>query len=601
MSASSGASVVEYISELTGEPVDFQTHHTHRTLNYMFVKHSSDPTFFDPGKIKIALDERDAILAAHQQLLAQRAASAAQGPARTAASSAFVNSVSGAMVNRASSAVAEVAAAVEAQAARAASSAFAHTSSGAIARAASSAYTQAVSGGLSNTAAKEAKETAIDEVKTASAPRVQAVHAASSAFANSVSGGIANAISGAQAQAATAIQAQAARAASSAFANIVSGAVAQAASAPATNVTRKNNSTTNTRNTRKNSAAVNARKNSSATNVRNNNSAVNTRNITNIKKLREICGNLGKPNIDGSLRVYTKDECENQLKGTWHLNGECTKKGGGDWSSSCGKILNDALAKSITDNGNFAKMTDLEEIRNNIQALKVSTAGNGDSISQLGNINRGVIQDIMGLKNQYPQISDAVTALKDAQAKIVVPDTSKLALASDVQAVKEAQNRFVTEPDLNTLRNSYESLMTTVSKLKQDIEKIVIPDTSKFASILDLQALNSSLGSKISAGSRFYASASELQQLKSVISKIRIPDTSTFVQASDLEEVKESIPDTSEFVKISDISKRLTTALKKPLSAINMKIDELNTAISELQESSAQEGGRRRDRTRKQK
>ena len=48
------------------------------------------------------------------------------------------------------------------------------------------------------------------------------------------------------------------------------------------------------------------------------------------------CGSLGYKG--NGLRLYTRFECENTLQGTYHANGECTKKQGGSWSWDCRNI-----------------------------------------------------------------------------------------------------------------------------------------------------------------------------------------------------------------------------------------------------------------------
>ena len=50
--------------------------------------------------------------------------------------------------------------------------------------------------------------------------------------------------------------------------------------------------------------------------------------------LPDYCGNLGKPSADGSLRIYTQEECEQKLNGLYHQNGQCSKKGEGAGSYS---------------------------------------------------------------------------------------------------------------------------------------------------------------------------------------------------------------------------------------------------------------------------
>jgi hypothetical protein len=63
----------------------------------------------------------------------------------------------------------------------------------------------------------------------------------------------------------------------------------------------------------------------------NNNDALNT------YKGPAKCRDLGKNSDDDSIRIYTKDECDN-LEGNWYANGECIKKGGGSWSWDCREL-----------------------------------------------------------------------------------------------------------------------------------------------------------------------------------------------------------------------------------------------------------------------
>lgn len=57
------------------------------------------------------------------------------------------------------------------------------------------------------------------------------------------------------------------------------------------------------------------------------------------------CGQLGRPNADGSSRLYTMSECVDGLMGIWSANGECSKISGGSWSYDC-RSLNPAPSSS---------------------------------------------------------------------------------------------------------------------------------------------------------------------------------------------------------------------------------------------------------------
>jgi hypothetical protein len=48
-----------------------------------------------------------------------------------------------------------------------------------------------------------------------------------------------------------------------------------------------------------------------------------------------ICGNYGRPSADGTIRIYTQNECEEELNGVWSENGECAKRGGNTYSWDC--------------------------------------------------------------------------------------------------------------------------------------------------------------------------------------------------------------------------------------------------------------------------
>jgi len=49
----------------------------------------------------------------------------------------------------------------------------------------------------------------------------------------------------------------------------------------------------------------------------------------------ESCGCYGRPNSNGGIRIYNKDECEQGLNGIYYPNGECLKKGGNSYSWDC--------------------------------------------------------------------------------------------------------------------------------------------------------------------------------------------------------------------------------------------------------------------------
>jgi hypothetical protein len=52
------------------------------------------------------------------------------------------------------------------------------------------------------------------------------------------------------------------------------------------------------------------------------------------------CGTWGKPSDDKNIRLYSREECDNVLKGIYHGNGECTKKEGGSHSWDCRHLNN---------------------------------------------------------------------------------------------------------------------------------------------------------------------------------------------------------------------------------------------------------------------
>lgn len=56
------------------------------------------------------------------------------------------------------------------------------------------------------------------------------------------------------------------------------------------------------------------------------------------------CGFAGRPDanpdvpLEARLRLYTRDECEGQLGGIWHANGECSRPEGGSFSAGCAHL-----------------------------------------------------------------------------------------------------------------------------------------------------------------------------------------------------------------------------------------------------------------------
>lgn len=55
------------------------------------------------------------------------------------------------------------------------------------------------------------------------------------------------------------------------------------------------------------------------------------------------CGNLGYASSDNSIRLYTENECTNELQGNWYPTGECLRPEGGSYSYDC-RMLNQPLA-----------------------------------------------------------------------------------------------------------------------------------------------------------------------------------------------------------------------------------------------------------------
>lgn len=49
------------------------------------------------------------------------------------------------------------------------------------------------------------------------------------------------------------------------------------------------------------------------------------------------CGVSGRPSADGTLRLYTRAECD-ALGGTWSTDGVCAKSGGGSYSADCAAL-----------------------------------------------------------------------------------------------------------------------------------------------------------------------------------------------------------------------------------------------------------------------
>jgi len=50
------------------------------------------------------------------------------------------------------------------------------------------------------------------------------------------------------------------------------------------------------------------------------------------------CGTYGYPSPDYSIRLYTQDECINNMGGKWYSNGECLIQGGGSYSAKCSPL-----------------------------------------------------------------------------------------------------------------------------------------------------------------------------------------------------------------------------------------------------------------------
>jgi hypothetical protein len=56
------------------------------------------------------------------------------------------------------------------------------------------------------------------------------------------------------------------------------------------------------------------------------------------------CGLLGRPDPnpdvppEARIRLYTRNECEDHLKGIWFPNGECARQEGGTFSAMCAHL-----------------------------------------------------------------------------------------------------------------------------------------------------------------------------------------------------------------------------------------------------------------------
>lgn len=75
-------------------------------------------------------------------------------------------------------------------------------------------------------------------------------------------------------------------------------------------------------------------------------------------KVRDVpkkCGRLGRPNGDGSLRLYTEEECE-RLNGNFNGKDECTDREGNSFSVDCKKV-NELQAPPISTKSVYDKMT----------------------------------------------------------------------------------------------------------------------------------------------------------------------------------------------------------------------------------------------------
>jgi len=72
------------------------------------------------------------------------------------------------------------------------------------------------------------------------------------------------------------------------------------------------------------------------------------------KNIPKICGKFGRPNSDGSLRLYTEGECDT-LQGVYSGNGECLNKEGGSFSSMC-RMVNELDSPPMPTKPKYDKM-----------------------------------------------------------------------------------------------------------------------------------------------------------------------------------------------------------------------------------------------------
>ena len=197
----------------------------------------------------------------------------------------------------------------------------------------------------------------------------------------------------------------------------------------------------------------------------------------------------------------------------------------------------------------------------------ISTPNLMKSISSLKRANSTTVtpnnSGINLLKTELKYLKQDFKALEEAQAK-VSPNSSKFALASDVESIKAT---LATPILKQVIASNYFATKDEV-KAVVDAQAKVLPNSSKFALASNVESIKATLATK--------------EEVKAVVA----------AQAK-------ITADTSQFVKVSDINNRINSLIAKALEPINTKIQNINNTLTKLQGSRPQKGGMYKKETRK--
>jgi len=97
-----------------------------------------------------------------------------------------------------------------------------------------------------------------------------------------------------------------------------------------------------------------------------------------------ICGNYGRPSADGTIRIYTQNECEQGLNGVWSQNGECAKRGGNTYSWDC-RHLNSAITLGGMVSSVVSTLSGTETGTGSAPASSLATATTSNTSSTTSN------------------------------------------------------------------------------------------------------------------------------------------------------------------------------------------------------------------------